>query len=242
MSEAGQWPSPFGAPRRRLAWDRGSHISDLAEFGPDFDAAFREQFATLLRWRRDVRHFRADPLSPELVGSFIDAACLAPSVGYSQPWRFVEVQSPACRGAVRANFERCNAEALADYEGSRARKYATLKLAGLNDAPVHLAVFTDAGTNVGHGLGRRTMPATLQYSTVMAIQNFWLAARAAGVGVGWVSILDPDAICADLDVPSEWSFTAYLCVGYPEVPSDRPELARLGWEAPHGPARTVLKR
>jgi len=212
------------------------------EFGPSFGEAFRDEFAALLRWRRDVRHFRRDPIAPALLESFLDAACLAPSVGYSQPWRFVEVASVRARQAVIVNFERCNAEALAQYEGGRALNYAALKLAGLREAPVQLAVFTDGETQVGHGLGRRTMPQTLDYSTVMAIQNFWLAARAAGVGVGWVSILDPEALRADLDIPAGWRLTAYLCVGYPEAPSDEPELARRGWETRHGPSRELLSR
>ncbi len=220
----------------------GSGISEPQAFGPDFDESFRDAFALLLRWRRDVRHFRTDPLDAALLQSLLEAACLAPSVGYSQPWRFVAIASAAARVTVKANFERCNATALADYEGSRARQYAALKLAGLNDAPVQLAVFTDAETDTGHGLGRKTMPATLQYSTVMAVQNFWLAARAAGIGVGWVSILDAERLCAGLDIPAGWIFTAYLCVGYPERSFDEPELARLGWEAPHGPSRTLLTR
>jgi 5,6-dimethylbenzimidazole synthase len=209
---------------------------------PTFDDAFAAAFTTLLRWRRDVRHFRPDPIAPDLLDRLLDAACLAPSVGYSQPWRFVLVESEAAREAVRANFEGANAEALGDYQGERAKLYASLKLAGLRDAPVQLAVFTDAGTQIGHGLGRKTMPETLAYSTVMAIQNFWLAARSANIGVGWVSILDPDALRADLAVDPGWSFTAYLCVGYPQAESDRPELARRGWEAPHGASRELLKR
>ena len=208
---------------------------------PTFDDAFAAAFTTLLRWRRDVRHFRPDPIAPDLLDRLLDAACLAPSVGYSQPWRFVLVESEAAREAVRANFEGANAEALGDYQGERAKLYASLKLAGLRDAPVQLAVFTDAGTQIGHGLGRKTMPETLAYSTVMAIQNFWLAARAAGIGVGWVSILDPVRLCADLDIPAGWRLTGYLCVGYPEAASEEPELARRGWEAPNGPSRDLLR-
>jgi 5,6-dimethylbenzimidazole synthase len=214
----------------------------LDEFGPSFSDGFRAEFQLLLHWRRDVRHFRREPLPPELLDTFVAAACLAPSVGYSQPWRFVEVASAGARTAVIANFEDCNAEALAAYDGDRAGLYATLKLAGLREAPTHLAVFTDSSTAVGHGLGRRTMPEMLDYSTVMAIQNFWLAARAAGVGVGWVSILDPARLCADLDTPAGWRLIAYLCVGYPEAASAVPELARRGWEAPHGPSRDLLRR
>jgi len=217
-------------------------ISDPVAFGPQFDAAFRAEFETLLRWRRDVRRFRTDAVDPVLIEACLDAACLAPSVGYSQPWRFVDVRSADARAAVRANFAAANAEALAEYQGARARQYAELKLAGLEEAPVQFAVFTCGGTTVGHGLGRRTMPQTLDFSTVLAVQNFWLTARAAGIGVGWVSIFDPGALVAALDVPAEWRLTAYLCVGHPQQAADSPELARVGWEAPHGPAREVLRR
>lgn len=209
---------------------------------PVFSRTFAAEFETLLRWRRDVRHFRSDPIAPPLLQQLLDAACLAPSVGYSQPWRFVSIESEAARSAVRSNFEQCNAEALAHYRGERARLYATLKLAGLRDAPVQFAVFTDTATVAGSGLGRKTMPETLAYSTVMAIQNFWLAARAANVGVGWVSILDPERLRGDLDIPASWSMTAYLCVGYPEQVSDRPELQRRGWEKEQQPSRAILKR
>ena len=214
----------------------------MEQAGPVFGGEFRTQFLELLRWRRDVRHFRRDPLPAVLLTQLLEAAWLAPSVGYSQPWRFVEVQSEAAREAVRANFATCNADALASYQGERAQHYATLKLAGLNDAPVQLAVFTDGGTEVGHRLGRRTMPQTLDFSTVMAIQNFWLAARAAGVGLGWVSILDPEALSATLAVPREWRFTAYLCVGYPVETTTEPELQRRGWETAQAASRSVLVR
>jgi 5,6-dimethylbenzimidazole synthase len=210
--------------------------------GPVFDSVFRDQFSQLLRWRRDVRHFRTDPIDPALLNSLFEAAWLAPSVGFSQPWRFVSIETPAARAAVRANFQRCNAEALASYHGERAQCYAALKLAGLHEAPVQLAVFTDTTTPTGHGLGRRTMPETLSYSTVMAIQNFWLAARAVGIGVGWVSILDPDALTTDLAVPAGWRFTAYLCIGHPQETADEPELSRRGWEFSDPVAREILLR
>ena len=209
---------------------------------PDFDQAFRGQFRELLRWRRDVRHFRPDSIPPEALQSLVDAASLAPSVGYSQPWRFVSVESAAARSAVRDNFARCNAAALADYEGSRARLYASMKLEGLTDAPVQLAVLTDTATASGHGLGRKTMPETLSYSTVMAVHTLWLAARAAGIGVGWVSILDAEQLCRDLQLPTDWSLTAYLCIGLPRQPAAQPELARLGWEKADAESRRIAVR
>ncbi len=198
---------------------------------PKFDAAFLRDFEQLLVWRRDVRHFRRDPVDPALVDRLIAMACLAPSVGNSQPWRFVRVTDPERRAGVRASFVACNADALADYEGERAKLYASLKLSGLDDAPVHLAVFCDRETLAGQGLGRKTMPATLDYSVVAAIHTFWLAARLYGLGVGWVSIIDPEQVKRALDVPAAWSLIGYFCVGMPVEDDDVPELVRLGWQA-----------
>jgi 5,6-dimethylbenzimidazole synthase len=188
------------------------------------------RFLELLRWRRDVRHFRDRPLAPGVVEALVAAVDLTPSVGLSQPWRLVLVDDAGRRGAIRASFERCNHAALADQPADRAARYARLKLAGLEQAPCHLAVFADEGTAQGHGLGRRTMPETLAYSAVMAVHTLWLAARTIGVGVGWVSILDPAETATILDVPASWRFIAYLCIGYPDGDSDVPELEREGWE------------
>jgi 5,6-dimethylbenzimidazole synthase len=197
---------------------------------PHFDAAFREQFAELLRWRRDVRRFRADPIPAQLIEKLLGLASLAPSVGLSQPWRFVLVETSARRAAIAENFSRANDAALNGYAGERQARYARLKLEGLSQAPVHLAVCADETTGQGHGLGRQTMPETIRYSVVAAIQTLWLAARAEGLGVGWVSILDPAAARATLDLPPGWSFVAYLCLGWPEEEHDDPELERRGWE------------
>lgn len=197
---------------------------------PSFDETFRSQLLDLMRWRRDVRRFRAEPLPDGLLEKLVAAACLAPSVGLSQPWRFVVVESPERRRAVIEDFTRCNREALQSYSGDRAATYAGLKLAGLQEAPCHLAVFADEATETGHGLGRRTMPEMLRYSAVAAVCNFWLMARAEGVGVGWVSILDPARIGEALEAPASWTLIGYFCVGYPERESDRPELEAEGWE------------
>lgn len=209
---------------------------------PNFDNSFRDKLADLFAWRRDVRHFRRDPVDPALVQCLLEQAALAPSVGNSQPWRFVLVEDPVRRQKIIGNFERENAEALADYHGEKAKLYASLKLAGLKEAPVHLAVFCDEGTDQGHGLGRRTMPEMLDYSAVMAVYGFWLAARAHGIGAGWVSILDPAKACRDLDVPEQWRLIAYLCVGWPKEQTDEPELERRGWEHRRPAAEFILKR
>lgn len=197
---------------------------------PVFDAAFADRFAELLAWRRDVRRFRRDSLRHGLLERLLAQAALSPSVGHSQPWRFIRVRDAAQREAVRESFARCNVDALSDYEGDRATLYASLKLEGLREAPEQIAVFCDHGTAQGHGLGRKTMPEMLDYSVVAAITQFWLAARVAGVGVGWVSILEPEAVRQALGVPPEWKLIAWLCVGYPEEESEKPELVRAGWE------------
>ena len=210
--------------------------------GPVFDQTFADNFEQLLVWRRDVRRFKTDALDPDTVKHLIELACLAPSVGNAQPWRFVSVANPERRAVVRRSFERCNQDALMDLHGEKARLYAQLKLSGLDDAPVQIAVLCDRGTEAGHGLGRRTMAETLDYSVVAAIHNLWLAARMVGIGVGWVSIIDPVEVTRALDVPESWHLVAYLCVGYPVDESDQPELARLGWQQRQAEAGIVLER
>lgn len=197
---------------------------------PRFDAAFRAQFAELVRWRRDVRRFRPDPVDPGLIEQLLALAAFAPSVGLSQPWRFVLVESPGRRMAICENFSAANKAALEGYTGERQARYARLKLEGLSQAPVHLAVCADEGTTQGHGLGRQSMPETIRYSVVAAIQTLWLAARAEGLGLGWVSILDPGAVRSILDLPENWAFIAYLCLGWPEEEHHDPELERHGWQ------------
>jgi 5,6-dimethylbenzimidazole synthase len=197
----------------------------------DFETpAFFAALENLLHWRRDVRRFRTDLLDEALVLSLLRTAQIAPSVGLSQPWRFVRVRSPEARAGVRASFEHCNAEALADYSGNEAALYARLKLSGLDDAPVQIAVFSDPDTVIGHGLGRRTMPQMIDYSVVAAVHTLWLAARARGVGMGWVSILDPAEVARILAVPPGWRLIAYLCLGLPIEEHEDPELQRAGWE------------
>ncbi len=207
-----------------------------------FDQGFRDQLRRLLVWRRDVRHFRRDPLPAGTIERLLELACLAPSVGLSQPWRFVIVDGAERRAAVRAEFLRCNAAALAAYDGERAQRYAQLKLSGLDDAPSHLAVFADRGASQGHGLGRRTMPEMVDYSAVTAVHTFWLAARAEGIGMGWVSILEPSVVAPILDLPMDWRFIGYLCVGYPAEEQTVPELERQGWEARQPSESFVLRR
>jgi 5,6-dimethylbenzimidazole synthase len=209
---------------------------------PEFDSAFRARLVELLAWRRDVRKFRPDPLPQGTLERLIETACLAPSVGLSQPWRFVTVAQEARREAVREEFRACNAQALASYAGDQASRYAALKLEGLREAPQQFAVLCDRTTAVGHGLGRHTMPEMAEYSVVAAICTLWLAARAEGIGLGWVSILEPARMAEILDVPPAWRFIGYFCLGYPQCEDDRPELERARWERRRAAPSCVLAR
>jgi 5,6-dimethylbenzimidazole synthase len=183
---------------------------------PEFGADFRADLLDLFLWRRDVRRFKREPLLEGMLDRFLGLACLAPSVGLSEPWRFVVVESPERRQEIRACFESCNAIALKDQSGERASLYARLKLAGLDDAPCQFAVFAD--------------------------HTLWLAARAEGVGLGWVSIIDPSQVTAILDVPSSWTLIGYFCLGYPAEEHEDPILQREGWETRRAPMSYVLKR
>ncbi len=196
-----------------------------------FTDDFRTQFDLLMRLRRDVRRFRTDAIDEAVLTRCLDAFLLAPSVGLSEPWRVIRVESEAARGAALRNFQGANARALDGYSGEKAQLYSRLKLSGMQDAPVQLAVFCDDATDKGQGLGANSMPEMRRYSVVSAITLFWLALRSEGLGLGWVSILDPDQMARDLEVPEDWCLIGYFCVGWPEAPSDTPELEQVGWES-----------
>jgi len=208
---------------------------------PLFGKEFRDQLERLFRWRRDVRHFRPDPVPETLLQALLRQSVFAPSVGLSQPGRFVRVRSAAMRAAALANFEAANRDALAGYAGAQAERYARLKLSGMTTAPEHLAVFCDLETERGSGLGSRSMPEMLQYSTVCSVMQLWLSARAEGLGLGWVSILDPERLSKDLAVPPHWRLIGYFCIGWPSTPHRDPELERAGWEQ-RLPDPVVLER
>ncbi|MEL6478651.1 MAG: 5,6-dimethylbenzimidazole synthase [Pseudomonadota bacterium] len=200
-----------------------------------FSAETRDGLSRLFRWRRDVRRFRRDPVAEGVVTRLLAEAGTAPSVGLSEPWRFVRVESASARLLAQANFEAANAEALAGYSGERAKIYAGLKLSGMQDAPVQFAVYCDAASEKGADLGAATMPEMRAYSVVCAIMQMWLAARAEGLGLGWVSILDPARLTEDLDLPGDWQLIAYLCLGHPVEDHTDPELERAGWESRAAP-------
>ncbi|MEM6943240.1 MAG: 5,6-dimethylbenzimidazole synthase [Pseudomonadota bacterium] len=231
--------SPASSTEARPDADPGGGSDDGS--GAPFSAGFQAELERLMCWRRDVRHFRPDPVPEALLAEALASFALAPSVGLSEPWRLVRLGTTAARRAIQQNFEAANAEALAGYAGERAALYARLKLAGLDAAPVQLSVFCDEATTQGHGLGAATMPEARAYSVVAGIQNFWLAARARGLGVGWVSILDPGALSEALALPTAWRFVGHLCIGWPAAESETPELERAGWERRSGSPQ-ILER
>jgi 5,6-dimethylbenzimidazole synthase len=181
--------------------------------------------------RRDVRRGFVDrPLPDELLRRLLAAAHSAPSVGLMQPSRFIVIRDLATRTAVHKIFEEANQTAAATYKGEQAKQYSALKLEGILEAPQNICIVCDTQNERGHKLGRHTMPETAVYSTVCAVQNLWLAARAEGVGVGWVSILDPVRLRTLLHIPDHILPVAYLCLGYVDRFATEPELERSGWE------------
>jgi len=200
--------------------------------GAAFDVQERDAIYRAIVSRRDVRRgFLERPLPDELIQRLLSAAHCAPSVGLMQPSRFVVIRDYDVRRAVHDAFLEANTQALETYTGERREQYAGLKLEGILEAPQNLCVLSDPHSERGHRLGRQTMPETAIYSTVCAIQNLWLAARAEGVGVGWVSILDPDRLREILHIPENIVPVAYLCFGYVDFFAQEPELERLGWES-----------
>jgi|SRR5580700_2929400 5,6-dimethylbenzimidazole synthase len=196
-----------------------------------FSPAEKAAVYRALRERRDVRAgYLPQPLEEATLYRLLAAAHHAPSVGFMQPWRFIIVRNQVLRSAVHEIFGRANAAAAANYSSDLGELYGRLKLEGLLEAPQHLCVVCEPASERGHQLGRHSMPETSIYSVVCAIQNLWLAARAEGVGVGWVSILDPPAIKDLLRIPASAQLVAYLCLGYVEEFSDLPDLERHGWE------------
>jgi len=202
-----------------------------------FEEAERQAVYRVIRERRDVRRgFLSEPLPDELLNKLLEAAHSAPSVGLMQPWRFIVVRKLSVRKTIHKIFLDANQQALAGYEGEQQRTYAGMKLEGILEAPQNLCIVCDSQSTQGHQLGRRTMPEAALYSAVCAVQNLWLAARAEGIGVGWVSILDPNLLRRVLKIPEQITPVAYLCLGYVDAFAAEPDLERTGWEK-----RTALK-
>ncbi|WP_106745313.1 5,6-dimethylbenzimidazole synthase [Yoonia maritima] len=192
--------------------------------------AHRDALHDVLRWRRDVRHFLPDAIPDDTLARLRSAMDMAPSVGNARPWRVLHVTTAALRRKIIENFEAANEAAGEIYDDETRETYARLKLAGLREAPVHLAVFTENQPAEGRGLGRQTMPEMLCYSSVTAIYTLWLAARAENLGLGWVSILDPVSVAQTLGVPDHWQLTGYLCLGKAAFDNDTPLLHEKKWQ------------
>lgn len=195
-----------------------------------FSCEERQAVYRAIETRRDVRdQFLPEPLPDDLVGRLLHAAHSAPSVGFMQPWNFLLVRSEATRRAVHGAFLKANAEAAEMFAGERQAAYRALKLEGILKAPLSICVTCDPTRGGTVVLGRTHNPRMDVYSTVCAVQNLWLAARAEGVGVGWVSIFHDSDIRQALAIPEHVEIVAWLCVGYVDKLYAEPELAVKGW-------------
>jgi 5,6-dimethylbenzimidazole synthase len=205
-----------------------------------FSEAERRGVYRAIHERRDIRsQFLPTPIPDAILGRLLDAAHHGPSVGFMQPWDFIVIRDETVRRTVHDCFLEANRQAAEQYGGERRALYNSMKLAGILDAPVNLCVTCDRQRSRGAGLGRQSDPATDLYSTVCAVQNLWLAARAEELGVGWVSILDFDRLRALLEIPAELVPVAYLCIGYVSEFPARPELESNGWESRESLTRLI---
>jgi len=184
----------------------------------------------ILLARRDVRGNRFSSVAVESskIDKILEAASWAPSVGFSQPWEFIIVEDKNIRSRVVKSFERVTAKAKELFCDEKQALYAKLKLEGIQEAPINIAVFYRPSKLPV--LGQSSMQETGKYSVVCAIQNMWLMARAMNIGLGWVSILDPEAVKNILNAPEDAELVGYLCLGYVKEFLDQPELEKLKWE------------
>ncbi len=190
----------------------------------------RDAIYKVIAERRDVRRgFRPDPVPADVLGRVLAAAHQAPSVGFSQPWDFIVITDRARRERIAALARRRAGEFAADLPGARARAFDQLKIESILDTPVNVVVSCDRTRGGRHTLGRATQPRTADFSSVLAVANLWLAARAEGLGVGWVSFFDERELAAELGLPAHLEVIAYLCVGYVTEFAPEPELQTAGW-------------
>ncbi len=203
--------------------------SSLAPAGP-FSAEEQAAVYRAIYTRRDVRsQFLPRPVEPDVLNRLLTAAHHAPSVGFMQPWNFIVIRDGETRSRIRFAFENSNAEAATMFEGERRTLYSSLKLEGIASAPINLCITCDRERGGPVVLGRTHNRDTDLYSTVCAVQNLMLAARAEGIGVGWVSIFKDDALRTILNLPDYVVPVAYLCIGYVAELYTKPELETKGW-------------
>lgn len=195
-----------------------------------FAAEAREAIYQAIFTRRDVRgQFLPQPVPDAVLARILAAAHHAPSVGFMQPWNFLVVRDGAVKAQLHTAFSRAHAEAAEMFADDKRATYRALKLEGIREAPLGICITCDRARSGPVVIGRTHMKAMDLYSSVCAVQNLWLAARAEGLGVGWVSIFDETALRAALGIPPEIVPIAYLCVGYVSHFHDRPELESAGW-------------
>jgi 5,6-dimethylbenzimidazole synthase len=190
--------------------------------------------------RRDMRRFRSEPIADDILARILRAAHHAPSVGFMQPWDFILIRDGAIRQQVHDAFRQANDEAVHLFQGERQKLYAALKLEGILETPLNICVTCDRERFGPVVLGRTCQPDMDLFSTVCAVQNLWLAARAEGIGVGWVSIIHPDRLAAILHLPERVVPVAYLCLGHVDDFPAEPELQTAGW-LPRLPLEDVLR-
>ncbi len=213
-----------------------------ANAAAEFSEAERDALYKVIRSRRDVRRFQPTPVPDEVLRRILEMAHLAPSVGFMQPWNFILISDVELRRQVKAMFDAVNTrEAASIAEPARKELYTQLTLEGILEAPLNLAITCDSARSAPFVLGRGPMPETDLFSTCLAIQNLWLAARAEGVGIGWVSILDRPATERLLQLPAGVRLVAYLCVGYPIEFRSRPMLEEVGWRERQSLAALVFQ-
>ncbi|WP_281646899.1 5,6-dimethylbenzimidazole synthase [Parendozoicomonas sp. Alg238-R29] len=189
------------------------------------DALYKTIFS-----RRDVRgEFLNKPVPEDILKRILKAAHHAPSVGFMQPWDFIVVQCPSTKQAIKEGFQKAHAESAEMFDSERKQQYSALKLEGILEAPLGICVTCDRSRNGPVVLGRTIKPEMDLYSSVCAIQNLWLAARAENLGVGWVSIIHDHVLRTALNIPDSIDIIAYLCVGYVSQFHEKPELEKRGW-------------
>lgn len=209
-----------------------SHKSNGKNHNRPFTREETEGLYRAIYERRDVRsQFLDQPIPADVFARLLSAAHHAPSVGFMQPWDFIVIDSIDVRRAVLSIFEEENRKAAENYSGTDNARYKSLKLQGILESPVNLCITCDRSRGGTHVLGRNSIVETDLFSTCLAVQNLWLAARAEGIGVGWVSILDQDRLAATLKLPEHVYPLAYLCLGYVSEFLDQPELERKGWRS-----------
>ncbi|MEV5343276.1 nicotinate-nucleotide--dimethylbenzimidazole phosphoribosyltransferase, partial [Streptomyces sp. NPDC052676] len=197
---------------------------------PAYDDAEREAVLKVMRERRDIRNgFRSDPIPHEVLLRVLEAAHHAPSVGHSQPWDFVVIRSADTRRAMHELAMRQREAYAKSLPKGRAKQFKELKIEAILDTPVNIVVTADPTRGGRHTLGRHTQPQMAPYSAALAVENLWLAARAEGLGVGWVSFFDEREMVRALGLPEHLEVIAYLCVGYVDEFPDEPELMQAGW-------------